>query len=95
VSIRNCGWSEQKARPSNPVWARRNIVSFECPKSSITRQSAYVLEQFKAWKRFGGEISSWIPAKLADALLILNHESKIEGQDGETQKQQFQQERGD
>jgi hypothetical protein len=46
------------------------------------------LDQFKAWKQYGIDIPAWIPAKLADALLLLNHELKQEGQHGETQKQQ-------
>lgn len=89
--IRNCGWSGQQTRSVNPVWARRSIVCFECPKSAITRQSAYFLEQFKAWKRYGGEIAHSVPAKVADALLVLDEELKAEAQHGETQKQQHQQ----
>jgi hypothetical protein len=66
-------------------------VSFECPKSAITRDSAYYLEHFKAWKQYGGDIADSVPAKVADALLVLNHELKAEAQHGETQSQQFQQ----
>jgi hypothetical protein len=63
-------------------------VSFECPKSAITRQSAYYLEHFHAWKKHGGQIADSVPAKVADALLVLNDELKAEAQHGETQKQQ-------
>ena len=89
--IRNCGWSGQRTQSVNPVWARRSVVCFECPKSAITRQSASYLEYFKAWKRYGGEIADSVPAKVADALLVLNDELKAEAQHGETQKQQHQQ----
>ena len=70
-----------------PVWARRNVVCFACPKSSITRQSAYFLEQFNVWKKYGGEIPRSISAKAADALLLLNKELKAEDQYVEAQKQ--------
>jgi hypothetical protein len=49
-----------------------------------------LLEQFKAWKQYGGGIPGWISAKAADALLVLNKESKTEDQHGETQKQQLE-----
>jgi hypothetical protein len=67
-------------------------VCFECPKSAITRQSAHYVEHFKAWKTYGGgQIADSVPAKVADALLVLNDELKAEAQHGETQKQQYHQ----
>lgn len=50
---------------------RKNAFASECPKSFITEQSRYYLEQFYAWKRLGF-VSADISAKTADALAMLN-----------------------
>ncbi len=87
MKVRNCGWIEDPVRPLSPVWARRNVFSFECPKSAITRQSAYLLERFNSWRRFGEGVDGSVPAKMADAFLFLKNELELEEQYGKTQKQ--------
>jgi hypothetical protein len=54
------------------VWARKSIVSLQCPKSVISAQSKTFLEHFRLWKQFGGGFPWWADAKTADALLILD-----------------------
>jgi hypothetical protein len=50
-----------------------------------------LLEYFKAWRQYGMDIPGSVPAKIADALLVLRQEAKVEEQHGETQGQQYQQ----
>lgn len=66
---------------SRAVWARGPIVLRRCPKSVITVQSLYYIEQFKNWKQLGGDV--WqLDAKSADALLLLEREWQTENEHG-------------
>jgi hypothetical protein len=65
------------------VWARRNVVSIGCPKSTITAQSLYFLEQYAMWKQFGSVNAGELEAKTADALLVLEQAQMEEEKDGE------------
>jgi len=75
AKARRCAWlKEIDEGPARPIFVRRQTVAFRCPKSIITAQSFTFVEQFAAWKRFGGDLWS-IDAKSADALGALEEES--------------------
>ena len=63
------------------VWARGTVISARCPKSIITAQSVFFLEQFRWWKELGGDVWS-MEAKNAEALLLLQQEWRTEIQNG-------------
>jgi hypothetical protein len=83
--VRNCAWTNQfGSKSGRAVWARRDIVSLQCPKSVISAQSKNFLEQFRLWKQFGGGFPLWTDAKTADALLVLEEAWRVEEQSEET-----------
>ena len=69
------------------MWARNGIVSHDCPKSVITAQSLYFLEQFRYWKQLGGMNANAIEAKTAEAIAVLEEAWRVENQRGEVQKE--------
>jgi hypothetical protein len=85
VKARNCAWvrREQPAKP-RAVWARRGIYSVHCPKSVITSESLYYLDQFRWWKEGGGGGLWHMEAKTADAVILLEQAWQTEKQHGET-----------
>jgi hypothetical protein len=50
------------------------VSSEECPKSLVTPASVELLEKFYGWKFAGGGSLAELPAKDADAFLILESE---------------------
>jgi hypothetical protein len=62
------------AVPQIPVWARRNLVLFECPKSFVSGQSIAFVEAFALWKRFGRDAVERRTAREVEAFLILDSE---------------------
>lgn len=83
MKVRNCAWAgEPVPVGARPVWARGNTVSYRCPKSIITAQSSYFVEQFSVWKRFGGGIPWSMEAKAAEAILVLEQVWQMENQHG-------------
>jgi hypothetical protein len=81
--VRRCGWIELKQdQPRRPVWARRHSAIEECPRSHITAQSVAWLEAFYAWRLTGRSGLDDVPARLADAFLILEVELMEENRDG-------------
>ena len=60
------------------VWARGRVSSEECPKSLVTPGSVELLEKFLGWKFAGGGSLNEVPAKDADAFLILEGEWRAE-----------------
>ena len=85
MKARNCAWSEME-RPARPraVWARGGVYSTNCPKSVITGQSLYYLEQFRYWKECGGGGLWHMDAKAADAVMLLEQAWQLEKQRGES-----------
>ena len=63
---------ETAAEEDKPIWARHGCVAVQCPKSLITAQSMFYLEQFRCLK--SGVISAGLEtdAKTAEALLLLS-----------------------
>ena len=65
------------------IWAREGVIAFECPKSIITAQSLYFLEQFRTWKQFGGGALWGLEAKTTDAILVLEQAYQKEKERGQ------------
>lgn len=64
------------------VWIRGQTATEECPKSLMTPQSLEWLEKFFVWKFSGGRNLLQMPARDADALLILEQEWRKGANDG-------------
>lgn len=80
--MRNCAWTNQTgSKGGRAVWARRDVVASQCPKSVISAKSKSFLEHFRLWKQFGGGFPLWADAKTADALLVLEEAWRVEEQD--------------
>jgi hypothetical protein len=56
------------------VWARGRAGIEECPKSYVTPQSLEWIERFFTWKFGGAGAIDEMPARDADAFLILESE---------------------
>jgi hypothetical protein len=82
---RRCGWLPEAERGARRVvWARRQTAVEECPRSHITANSEALLEGFHAFRVFGGAEPHAMPARLVDAICILEQELRSE-QSGEPQ----------
>lgn len=76
---RRCGFlPAEKRGPKGLVWVRGRVSSEECPKSMVTPASVALLEQFLGWRFAGGGSLDGLPAKVADAFLILEGEWRAE-----------------
>ncbi len=60
------------------VWARRGARTEECPVSYITPESVALLEKFHAWKASSGVNLLELPARDAEAILLLETEFRKE-----------------
>jgi hypothetical protein len=78
---RRCGWipSAPGAAP-HVVWARRDVATDECPKSTITAQSIGWIEEFLVWKRLGLALPWDLNVRQAEAFLILEEQLALENQ---------------
>jgi len=76
----------KEPRTGRPVWARAGFFASQCPKSVITAQSLYFLEQFRFWKPCGGTNLWSLEAKSAEALLVLEQASQMENENGKIQE---------
>jgi hypothetical protein len=54
-----------------------------CPTSYITSESIALLEEFHAWKLLGARGFYGLPARLVEAIFILENELRVESNDGE------------
>lgn len=76
---RKCGYLGRPEEPQGrPVWIRRQAVSHRCPRSSVTAESAAWLDQFFVWKTGGGASLADMPARTAEAFLVLEREWRLE-----------------
>lgn len=66
--------SIQPVEDAAPVWAKRDLVLTECPRSYVTGESITWLEQFAVWKQLGGSAIEVQEARTLDAFLILEAE---------------------
>ncbi len=64
------------------IWARHGVWTTECPKSSITGESAAWLAMWAAGRRLGFPDVRAMGAREAEAMLILERESRREASRG-------------
>lgn len=87
MQVRNCAWvNREPPEKAKVVWSRGEVFSVQCPKSIITAQSLYFLEQFVSWKQFGGYDLWSIEAKCADAFMVVEQAWQLENQSGKVEK---------
>ena len=60
------------------VWGRGQIAATRCPKSIITAESLYLLDEFNIWKRCPNTPLHKMPARVVDAILVLESEFRAE-----------------
>jgi hypothetical protein len=74
--IRRCGFlGVDKKGAERVVWARNSVATSECPTSAITAESMAFLETFAVWNATR-QLNMDTPAKMADAILLLEAESR-------------------
>ena len=81
---RHCAWAGGEAG-GRMVWGRREMAVTRCPKSIITAESICLLDEFNVWKRCGGPVHA-MPARVAEAILILDNELRTEMARAEQEK---------
>jgi hypothetical protein len=54
-----------------------------CPTSFVTSESIALLEEYHAWKLFGSADVYRLPARVVEALFVLENELRSEQNDGE------------
>ena len=65
------------------MWARGRTTLASCPTSYITSESIALLEEFHAWKLVGAGNVYELPARLVEAIFILENELRAEINDGQ------------
>jgi hypothetical protein len=81
---RRCAWLVHDDAPSAPiVWLRGRTTLTTCPTSFITPESIALLEEFHAWKLLGAGNVFDLPARLVEAIFILENELRAESNDGQ------------
>ena len=76
---RRCGWLDESASGAPEViWARGQIAVASCPTSYITPESVALLEEFHAWKLIGAPDMYRLPARVVEAIFILENEVRSE-----------------
>ena len=70
------------------IWARSQVGVTTCPVSYITAESIALLEQFHAWKLFGSANPYCLPARLVEAICILESEHRSEIVSGNERSEQ-------
>jgi hypothetical protein len=81
---RRCGWLVNDADSILPiVWVRGRVSLGTCPTSYITSESIALLEEFHAWKLFGTGSVYDLPARLVEAIFVLEKELRAESNDGQ------------
>jgi len=81
---RRCGWLENDAASVSPiVWVRGRVFLTTCPTSHITSESIALLEEFHVWKLLGAGNVYDLPARLVEAIFVLENELRTESNDGQ------------
>jgi hypothetical protein len=80
---RRCGWLTNDDAISAIVWARGRTTLATCPTSYITSESLALLEEFHVWKLLGAASFYDLPARLVQAIFILENELRAESNDGQ------------
>jgi len=60
------------------IWARRQVAIETCPTSYITAESLALLEEFHAWKLIGASDVYGLPARVVEAIFVLENEVRSE-----------------
>ena len=84
---RRCGWlphSDEVKGP--PVWARKDVALFTCPKSYITPDSETLVEEFFVRRRMGAIDFSALSARQVEAFAILENALTAEIRDGQEKR---------
>lgn len=63
------------------IWARGRISVTSCPTSYVTAESVALLEEFHAWKLMGAADLYRMPARVVEAIFILENELRLEKSD--------------
>lgn len=81
---RRCGWQASNDASDPPiVWARGRTSLATCPTSYVTAESVALLEEFHAWKLLGSKGFYDLPARLVEAIFVLENELRAEANDGQ------------
>jgi len=64
------------------VWAGGRVTLDTCPTSHVTSESIALLEEFYAWKLLGAGSVYDLPARLVEAIFVLEKELRTERNDG-------------
>jgi hypothetical protein len=76
---RRCGWIPEAALTApRVVWAREQVATTSCPTSYVTAESQAFLEEFHAWKLLGSLDYRDLPARLVEAIFVLESELRTE-----------------
>jgi hypothetical protein len=67
------------------IWARGGAALTTCPTSYITSESISLLEEFHAWKLFGAPDFYQLPARVVEAIFLLENELRSGRNNGENQ----------
>jgi hypothetical protein len=65
------------------VWVRGTVSLATCPTSYITSESMALLEEFHAWKLLGAGSVYDLPARLVEAIFVLENELRAESNNGQ------------
>jgi hypothetical protein len=79
---RRCGW-QAKGDDSQIVWLRGRVSLTTCPTSYITAESIALLEEFHAWKLLGVDNVYDLPARMVEAIFVLENELRTASNDGQ------------
>ena len=71
--------------PPHVVWARGEVSTDECPKSSITAQSLSWVEEYFVWKQLRLDLQFDLNIRKVEAFLILEEQVSLEKQCGTEQ----------
>lgn len=65
------------------MWMRGRASLATCPTSYVTPESMAFLEGFHAWKLMGAGDFYNLPARLVEAIFVLENELRMEVADGQ------------
>ena len=81
---RRCGWLANDLKSTaSVVWVRGRVSLTTCPTSYITSESIALLEEFHAWKLLGASNVYDLPARLVEAIFVLENELRTANNDGQ------------
>jgi hypothetical protein len=72
---RRCGFLDEPGDTgTQAIWAGKGVAIMSCPTSYITAESVALLEEFHAWKLFGAAHYYEMPARVVEAIFVLENE---------------------